>query len=154
MISLKERRSIDRVPDHIAKDAVAGFVRQNAPDVRVRKVRLPDGKRACCAIFTFQDEVIEVEAVQGTDGITDPDDAVLRRAAWVIQRRLGVAPPLHSNDRQALEDAIVSASIDGNTAAAEALGRELAMANERAPAASWRTRFEPMGGSMFQRRKR
>jgi hypothetical protein len=141
------------MPAYASPDVLREWVIFNAPDLRIRKVRLEDGRRACGARFTFAGEPIEVEAVESPE-VESPDDEVVRRAAWVIHARLGTRLPLADAERESLERAIVDAAREGNADAADALGRAMAQRNERPRAAFVRTRFEDFGGRLFERDQR
>lgn len=117
------------IPETPSREVLLEWARANAPDMRITKVRLEGGRRACRADFTFAGERIEVEAVE-SDELPDPDDAIVRRAAWVIYRRMGVTMPTDDAERERLTAQIVEASLRGDAQLADAIGRELALRNE------------------------
>lgn len=117
--------------DQVSRESLVQFVRACAPDVVIRKARLPDGRRACGARFTFRGEEIIVEAIE-SDEVKDPDDAIVRRCAWVLRRRLGM-PVTSPGTYRHLELAVLEAAQKGDTATVERLGLELAMSNEAIP---------------------
>lgn len=110
------------------RGALLEFVRGAAPDLRIMKVRLEDGRRACGARFTFRGESFEVEAIE-SDG-SDPDVDIVRHCAWHIYRRLGKTVALDDGKADQLRRDIVAASIRGDSALADKLGLELAMHND------------------------
>ena len=146
------------IPDWPARSVLLDFIRAHAPDLRILVRKLDDGHRACLACFTFRGEYIEVEAIEGDvlpkvgDGpyepgaCADPDDAVVRRASWVVYARLGIGRPMSSNQRTQLEKAIVDASMRGDTATADRLGLELALLNEGVTTPQDRIRVKPSWG--------
>lgn len=136
------------IPERPSRETLLVWVRSNAPDLRLRRARLADGRLACRADFTFGGEAIVVEAVE-SEGIADASDEIVRRCAWLMYRRLGLPVKLEDDRRRQLEMAIVDAERAGQSDVAASLGRELAMANDSSGATSIATRFEPMGGSMF-----
>lgn len=116
--------------DTVNRADLLAYVRAVAPDLIIRTARLPDGRRACGARFTYNGEELIVEAVEGDDGIADPDDAIVRRCAWLIHRRRGLPVTLSQPERVRIERAIVSAAQRGDTAEADRLGLDLATTNE------------------------
>lgn len=136
------------IPAHPARGELLHFLRSHAPDLRIRKKLLEDGRRACRGDFTFHGEELVVEAVEA-EGL-DPDDAVVRRCALLLYRRLGVLMPIDARQGDALERQILTATANGNTELADRLGLELVLFNEgrRRPAAAQqpaviRSRLEP-----------
>lgn len=116
------------VPAQPSRDSLLHFVRAHAPDLTIRKKRLEDGRRACRAILTHRGEQLVVEAVE-VEGL-DPDDAVVRRCAYLLYRRLGIRTQLEEAQSNALEQGILLASVRGNGELADRLGLELVLFNE------------------------
>lgn len=142
MVMLAAPPAPKREPAWASRDVMIDFVRAHAPDLRIRKVRLDDGKRACFARFTLRGEVLEAEAVESPD-LTDPDDAIVRRCSWLIYRRLGIATRLDDADRTRLERDVILARQRGDGEYADKLGLELALMNEgRSASVPIRTRFQ------------
>lgn len=140
-----------RVPAAASREDLLDFVRSWSPDLRIRNVRLEDGRRACGAKFTFRGEPLLVEVIESAD-YPDPDDALVRQCAWLIWRRLGLPTALEDAKRREMERAIVAASLRGDTATVEKLGLDLSLANEGIRQPPQRgPRFEDFGGSMFER---
>lgn len=129
------------VPTWPARSVLLDFVRSHAPDLRIRKAVLEGGRRACGARFTFRGEVVEVEAI-ATDTL-DPDDAIVRRAAWIIYHRLGIPTHLENAKAVRLEQEIMAARLAGDATLADQLGLELVLFNEgKTGVRKMRTRFE------------
>lgn len=154
MIGLREPQRAHRIPTNPPREDLLAWIRAHAPDLRIRRERLENGKHACAARMTFRGEEILVEAVE-SDELPDADDAIVRRCAWLIYRRLGMPVALPEVERRRREVEILQAKLRGDDATADKLARELAETNEglstRQPV---RARFENFGGSMFGREKR
>jgi len=116
------------IPALPSRESLLAFVRAHAPDIRIRKARLEDGRRACWARFTFRGEQLDVEAVE-VEGL-DPDDAIVRRCAYLLYRRLGIRTWIEAQRGDALEQEIVNARARGNGELADRLGLELVLFNE------------------------
>jgi hypothetical protein len=138
-----------RVAPNVARSVLLEWVRAQAPDIRIKHGRLESGKLAYAARFTLRGETIEVEAVE-SDDLPDPADAIVRRCAWLIQRRLGLPTALDLAERRRLESAIVDAARAGQTELADKLGLELVMLNEgQTVRGRTGTKFEDFGGALF-----
>jgi hypothetical protein len=110
---------------------------------------MPDGTRACGARFTFRGLTIEAKAVESPE-TPDPDEAIVRRCAWLMHQAMGTRLPLPGHDRESLEKQIVELASAGQAEQADALGRQLALRNEGVAIGPVRTHFEAWSGSMFQ----
>ena len=129
------------IPTWPARSVLLTFIRAHAPDIRILKARLADGRRACGARFTFRGEAIEVEAI-ATDAL-DADDAIVRRAAWVIYHRLGIPTHIENAKAVRLQQEILAARQMGDATLADQLGLELVLFNEgKSGVVKMRTRFE------------
>lgn len=111
-----------------SRESLLSFIRYHTSDLEIRKARTEDGRRACLARFRLRGELVEVEAVEA-DGVS-PDDEVVRRAAWLVYRRLGIRSQLDVVARDDREQAIVRAVQQGDIALAERLSHDLVMSNE------------------------
>jgi hypothetical protein len=96
--------------------------------LRIIHAKLPDGRRACGARFSFRGEVLDVEAIESGD--VDPDDAIVRRCAWLLYRRIGIRLPVDTARVSELERQVIEAAMRGDTALADKLGLELALLND------------------------
>ena len=142
MVMLPAPPEPKRAPVWASREVMVDFVRAHAPDLRIRKVRLEDGKRACFARFSVRGEVLEAEAIEAPD-LPDPDDAIVRRCAWLIYRRLGIATRFDDGDRARLEREVLIARQRGDAEYSDKLGLELALMNESTAArVPLRTRFQ------------
>jgi hypothetical protein len=142
-----------QLPDNAPRAVLLEWIREWSPDLLIRRQTLDDGRRACGARFSFRGESLEVEAIQDGE-LLDPDDAIVRRVAWMLWRRMGLHPALSLADRRRREQDIMSAAMAGATDRADEMAAELTAANDgrvtRAPLIA--TQFESFGTSMFGRR--
>ena len=121
---------LSREPAHdLSRDALLYFIRSWASDLRIRKARTDDGRRACYARFSLRGETIDVEAIESPD-IPDPDETIVRRCAWLLYRRLGIRSRLDVGNQRKLETELLEAARSGDTATADRIGLELVVANE------------------------
>lgn len=141
-----------RISEVVSRDALLVWVRSMAPDLRIRVQRLDGGRRAATADFTFRGEELNAEAVESPE-FPDPDDVIVRRCAWLLRRRLGIHTGLDVSERRQLEREVIDAKVRGDDATADKLALRLVLMNEGVPASRLpvSTRFEPLGGSMFDR---
>jgi hypothetical protein len=141
-----------RLPVDADRAVLLQWVREWCPDLRIKRVTLADGKLAVGARFAFRGETIEVEAVE-SDELADPDDAIVRRAAWLLWQRMGLRPDYPAGERRRVELQILEAARAGRTEEADRLAQQLAMSNAgmtpQGPLV--KTQFENLGGSMFGR---
>lgn len=117
---------------HAGRDSLEELLTVHCSDLRTRGVVLPDGRRARAARFTLLGQPFEVEAIEG-EGITDADDELVRRCAWIVLRRLGLPARWGgelNSARTKAEQAIVTAAWRGDVARADQLGAELVHRNE------------------------
>lgn len=129
------------VPRNAPREVLLEWVRANAPDLRILRVLLDDGRRACGARFTFRGEEIEVEAIEG-DGVADPDDAIVRRCAWVLYQRMGIPTEIDDAHRARTYAQIRDAQLRGDDATVDKLRHEIATANETGGLRTIRVKWE------------
>lgn len=151
MIGLKAAARAPRLPEWSSRNALLYWLRAVVPDIEIRHAKTEHGARACGARFTLGGEHIEVEAIESPD-VPDPDDTIVRRCAWIVHQRMGLARGLPAAERLRFERAVIEASMRGDENGAAALGQQLAVANEgvgaRRPTLA--SRFERWGRSMFK----
>lgn len=134
------RHELDRLyrreifdPSKHSREALVGWVRANAPDLRIGYAIIDEQRRAF-ARFTF--------AGVAYDRGADDEDALAREIATVMARLLRVPVRLDRGDTLALERQVLEAAATGNTDAADTLGRQLAMRNAGAVPTRIHNRFQ------------
>ena len=157
MMDLHDRHAEFRrvVPEWVSRAQLLEFVRSHCPDLRIQVTRvyscfgkggeelaLEGGRRLASATFTMRGEHLFAQAAEGpypfapdtardlSVWVTDIDDEIVRRCAWLVYSRLGIHRTLNASERRDRERAILEASERGDTEMAAQLGRELALLNE------------------------